>query len=178
MAMLVLPIIDVTTCGNPHISSVTSGDGDEEITGCIQPTKHKCCHQAAAIATATTTAAVTLPAMQPAALVPPLTPPLMPHCWPGQASRCRHPRSACCRHADAAKLLPLPHCRCTTATLPPPPQTVAALLLLPLRCRHHQRRAAAKMSPPSPLPLFSSSLLLLSSLPFLSPLPLPLLVDC
>jgi hypothetical protein len=42
MAALVPPIVDITTCGSPQISSVTtSGDGDKEIAGCIQPPKHK-----------------------------------------------------------------------------------------------------------------------------------------
>jgi hypothetical protein len=35
MAASVPPIIDITRCGSPQISSVTSGDGDKEIAGCI-----------------------------------------------------------------------------------------------------------------------------------------------
>jgi hypothetical protein len=55
----------------------------------------------------------------------------------------------------------------------------AAPALLP-RCRHRRRRTVATLSPPlsPPLPLFSSSSLLLSSLPLPSLLPLLLLVDC
>ena len=41
MAALVPAIVDITICGSPQISSVTSGDGDREIAGCLQPPKHK-----------------------------------------------------------------------------------------------------------------------------------------
>jgi hypothetical protein len=41
MAMPVPPIVDITTCRSLQISSVTSGDGDKEIAGCIQPPKRK-----------------------------------------------------------------------------------------------------------------------------------------
>jgi hypothetical protein len=41
MTASVPPIVDITTCGSPQISSVTSGDGDKEIAGCIQPPERK-----------------------------------------------------------------------------------------------------------------------------------------
>jgi hypothetical protein len=68
----------------------------------------------------------------------------------------------CCRHRQASATT-------TTAVLLPPP---------PPRFCLRRRRAAAKLPPLPPLPLFLSSLLLLSSLQFLLQLPLTLLVDC
>jgi hypothetical protein len=64
--------------------------------------------------------------------------------------------------AAAAALPPRP---------PPPPPPL-------LRCCLRRHRAAAKLPPPPPLPLFLSSSLLLSLLPFLTPLPPTILVDC
>jgi hypothetical protein len=110
-----------------------------------------------AVAAVAAVTATTLPAVLP--------PPPMLHC----------PQAATAANKLAA-----------TAVLPPPPPPcyccgcccrTAAKLPMPMPPCHHRRCAAAKLPLPPPLPLFSSLLLLLSSLSFQSPLLLPLLVD-